>query len=219
MNCFSHALPSLDNAHIAMGSCIPDWLGAIDRKCRVRERKATPFLNHEDPIVANIAQGIVNHHQDDHWFHSNKTFQKMNIKLSVELREQLAGARGMRTGFVGHVMIELFLDAWLHAKFPGKLEYYYEQMETIEPQQVEDAINLFASKPTQKLAPTIPKIIAERYLFDYSENETTLYRMNRVLNRIGLEMLDDSVIPWMEKARQRVYDNAKSLLHKYAVEL
>lgn len=219
MNCFSHALPSLDSAYVAAGSCVPDWLGAADRKCRAREKKARPFLDHDDPIVAAVAQGIVHHHQDDHWFHSNKTFQQMNIKFAVEIREILDGERGMRTGFVGHVLIELFLDAWLHAKFPGKLEYYYEQLESIDPAKIQAAVNLFATKKTDRLASAIQFVIKEKYLFDYAENDKTLYRINRVLKRIGLEEIDDRVLPWMETARERVYDRATELLDQYRIEL
>ncbi len=219
MNCFSHALPSLDNAYVAAGSCIPDWLGAADRKCRARERKATPFIEHEDPIVAAVAQGIVNHHQDDHWFHTNTTFQQMNIKFAVEIRELLDKERGMRTGFVGHVLIELFLDAWLHKRFPGKLEYYYEQLETIDPEKTQAVVNLFSSNKTDKLAGAIRRVIKDRYLFDYSENSTTLYRINRVLKHIGLEKIDDRILPWMVTARERVYDQVPDLLDQYAIEL
>lgn len=219
MNCFSHALPSLDDAYIAAGTCIPDWLSGADRRCRVREKKTTPFLNHEDPIVAAVAQGIVFHHQDDHWFHSNKLFQQMNIKFAVELRDLLDGEKGMRTSFVGHVMIELFLDAWLHDRFPGKLEFYYDQLELIDPQKVQEAINLFATKKTEKLSGAIEYVLKDRYLFDYTDDGKTLYRINRVLKKIGLEEVDDLVLPWMEGARARVYDSAKDLLDQYRMTI
>ncbi|QEG21935.1 hypothetical protein [Mariniblastus fucicola] len=218
MNCFSHALPSLDNAYVATGCCIPDWLSAADRKCRVREKKATPFVDHDDPIVAAVAKGIVNHHKDDYWFHTNQTFQQMNIKFAVELRELLDGERGMRTGFLGHVLIELFLDAWLHEKFPGKLEFYYQQLESIDPEKVQDVVNLFATKQTDKLAPAIRGVIKERYLFDYTDDSKTLYRINRVLTRIGLEKIDDRILEWMKNARTRVYDRVPDLLDQYAID-
>ena len=218
MNCFTHALPYLDDAWKTAGCCIPDWLGAVDRKCRVRERKATPFIDHKDPVVAAIAQGIVHHHQDDHWFHTNQTFQELNINFAIELREILDGERGMRTGFVGHVLIEMFIDAWLHDKHPGKLEFYYQQLESIDPEKIQDVVNLFASKKTDKLASAIEGVIKDRYLFDYTDDSKTLYRINRVLSRIGLETIDDRVFDWMKDARKRVYDRVPDLLDQYAIE-
>ena len=218
MNCFTHALPYLDDAWMAAGCCVPDWLGAVDRKCRVREKKAAPFIDHKDPIVASISQGIVHHHQDDHWFHTNKTFQEMNIKFAVEIRELLDGDTGMRTGFVGHVLIELFLDAWLHDKHPGKMEYYYKQLESIDPEKIQSVVNLIATKKTDKLSPAIVGVIKERYLFDYTDDSKTLYRMNRVLKRIGLEAIDDRILDWMKDARKRVYDCVPVLLDQYAIK-
>lgn len=219
MNCFSHALPSLDNAYVATGCCIPDWLSAADRKCRVREKKTIPFLDHEDPEIAAIAKGIVNHHRDDHWFHTNQTFQQMNIQFAVEIRDLLGDVRGMRTGFFGHVLIELFLDAWLQERFPGKLELYYDLLDTIDPEKIQETVNLIAAKPTEKLAKAIRGVIKERYLFDYVDDAKTLYRINRVLQRIGLDQIDDDILPWMKEARQRVYDRVPDLLDQYAIEL
>jgi len=211
MNCFTHALPYIDNAWMAAGCCIPDWLSAADRKCRAREKKATPYLSHEDPVVAAVCQGIVHHHQDDYWFHTNKTFQQMNIKFAVELREILDGERGMRTGF--------FLDAWLHEKFPGKMEFYYQQLESIDPVKIQQIVNLFATKQTDKLADAIHRVLKDRYLFDYTDNSKTLYRINRVLTKIGLEPIDDRILDWMQDARIRVYDRVPDLLDQYAIEI
>lgn len=219
MNCFTHALPYVDDAWKAAGCCVPDWLSAVDRKCRAREKKATPFVDHEDSIVAAVSQGIVNHHKDDHWFHTNETFQQMNIEFAVELREILDNERGMRTGFLGHVLIELFLDAWLHDKFPGKMEHYYEQLDTIDPLKVQEVVNLFATKKTDKLAPEIERVRRDRYLFDYTDDAKTIYRINRVLAKIGLEEIDDRIMPWMKDARARVYEQVPNLLSDYAIEL
>ena len=61
--------------------------------------------------------------------------------------------------------------------------------------------------------------IDERYIFDYVDNEQTLYRVNRVLSRIGLDPIDNRIVPWMESARQRVYAKIDGLLEKYALKL
>ena len=220
MNCFSHALPSLDDdPYVSTGCCIPDWLGAVDRKCRVREKKTTPFMDHEDPVIAALAKGIVSHHRDDHWFHTNLSFQEMNIKFAVEIREILGEGNGMRNGFFAHVLIELLIDAWLQNRFPGKLEYYYQQLVTVDPEKVQEAVNLYATRPTDKLAEAIRAVVKERYLFDYVDDNKTLYRINRVLKRIGLEEVEDALLPWISHARERVYQQVPNLLSQYAIEL
>ncbi len=219
MNCFSHALPFLDDPVLAVGTCIPDWLAACDRKCRAREKKAELFVDHEDPFVASIARGVVRHHRDDYWFHTGTMFQKLNIQFAVEIREQFENEQGMRTGFVGHILIEMYLDAWLHQTYPGKLAAFYETLGQVDSVKVQNAINLFATRPTHRLAPSMLHFVEERYIFDYADDAGALYRVNRVLDKIGLAPIDNRVVPWMASARKRVYENISGLLEKYAMEL
>ena len=55
-------------------------------------------------------------------------------------------------------------------------------------------------------------------MFDYVDDAKTLYRINRVLKRIGLEEVGDDILPWVKEARQRVYDQVPKLLNQYAIE-
>ncbi len=219
MNCFTHALPFLDNPSYAVGTCIPDWLAGSDRKCRAREKKAVLFVDHDDPVVANIAKGVVQHHRDDYWFHTGIQFQQTNIDFAVQIREHFDNEKGMRTGFVGHILIEMYLDAWLDKKYPGKLSEFYQTIATVDSAKVQSTINLFATRPTNRLAPAMLHFIDERYIFDYQDNARTLYRVNRVLGKIGLEPIDDRILPWMDTARQRVYAEVDELLTKYPITL
>lgn len=219
MNSFTHALPHLDNIYFAVGCCLPDWLSACDRKCRVREKSALGFVDDPDPIVASTARGVVQHHRDDEWFHKTPIFNKLILDYAVELRELFGNERTMRPGFVGHVVVELFLDAYLHARNPGKMEQFYELVATVDVRQIQSAINLFATKRTEKLAGEIERFCRARYLFDYDTDEGVVYRINRVFQRIKLQPLDERIFDWMPQARQQVYDNAADLLPHYAIEL
>lgn len=219
MNSFTHALPHLNDAYFAVGCCLPDWLSACDRKCRVREKNAIPFVNDVDPVVATTARGVVQHHRDDKWFHQTPIFNKLILDYSVELRELFGNERTMRPGFIGHVVVELFLDAYLHARYPGKMEEFYELAATIDGEQVQSAVNLFASKSTDKLVDGIEQFLRARYLFDYDTDEGVVFRINRVFERIKLPTLDDRIFEWMPQARKRVYENAAGLLGQYAIEI
>ena len=125
MNCFSHAISHLDDAYFAVGCCLPDWLSACDRKCRAREKNALKFVGDSDLIVATTARGVVQHHRDDAWFHESPVFNKLILEFAIELRELFGNERSMRTGLVGHIVVELLLDAHLNAKHPGLMEKYY----------------------------------------------------------------------------------------------
>ena len=166
-----------------------------------------------------IAGGVVQHHQDDYWFHTSPVFRDYEMKLGIEVREVCDSERGMRSGFVAHVMVEMFLDSYLQKKFPGQLERYYQIVADADPQQIQNTINQFATQPTTKLVPAIGIFLRERYIFDYLTDEGAVKRMNGVLRRLKLEALDERILPWAATARQRVYDHAEDLLSKYSLDL
>ena len=217
MNCFAHALPHLDDPYFAVGCCIPDWLSAADRKCRAREKKALPYIDHADPVVSAVARGVVQHHRDDDWFHRTPVFNDLILNFAVELRELFGDERTMRPGFVGHILVEMFLDAYLTKRNPGKLELFYEQVDSVDGDAIQDAVNLFATRPTSKLAPAIERFRRLRFLFDYATEEGTVFWVNKILNRISLEQLDGEIIDWLPGARNRVYNSASDLLPNYPI--
>ncbi|MEM9942967.1 MAG: hypothetical protein AAF939_15495 [Planctomycetota bacterium] len=211
MNCFAHALPFLGDPYFVVGACLPDWLAACDRKCRVREKKARAYVETENPEFRSLARGIIQHHQDDAWFHASPVFNQLTLNFSVQLREVLFGDRTMRTGFLGHVLVELFLDGYLDRMNPGKLESMYQQIGLVDPVSIQNWINQFASKKTEKLVRYIQSFLNERYLFDYATDSGTLYRVNRVFHKIGLQEVGDEILEWMPAARQSVEDHAADI--------
>lgn len=219
MNCFAHALPFLDDPLYAIGASLPDWMAAADRKCRLREKRAVVHLDSSDQTLAKIAAGVVQHHRDDYWFHTSAIFRDYEMKLGIEVREVYDGEHGMRAGFVAHVMIEMFLDSYLQKEFPNQLERYYALVADADAQQIQTTINLFATQSTDKLVPAIGAFVRERYIFDYLTDEGAVKRMNGVLKRIGLETLDERILPWAATARQRVYDRADDLLSGFAIDI
>lgn len=219
MNCFAHALPFLDRPYYAVGASLPDWLAAADRKCRVREKKAVTWVDDDDPVVAAVAGGVVQHHQDDYWFHTSSIFRDFEMKFAIEIREVYDGDKSMRPGFVAHVMVEMFIDSWLQKNLPDQLERYYELVADVDSVQVQQAVNQFATRPTDRLVPAMKRFVSERYIFDYVTDQGAAYRMSRVLQRIGLEPLDDRILPWAATARPRVYDRIDPLLGQYAMAL
>ena len=157
MNCFAHALPFFDRPYFAVGTCIPDWLTACDRKCRARKKKAATWVDDSDPILAAVAAGVVQHHEDDYWFHGSAIFTRITLELAVEYRQQFGNTQAMRANLIGHIVIEMFLDAFLESKFPGSMEEMYAWVAELDAEKVQDCINQFASQPTTKLAGEIER--------------------------------------------------------------
>ena len=201
-----------------IGCAVPDWLGAIDRRCRVRQRAAIPLITDDDPLVADLAGGISRHIDDDRGFHSGSKFMELTMVFALELRQILTDEPGFRPGFLGHIMIELLLDGFLHESFPDKLDQVYDFVTDGDPIAVQNVVNRMAAQPTDKLEPFFPIFLRERYLYDYIVDERLMYRVNHVLRRVKLTPTGDQILGWIPSARQRVYAAAPELLTSFALE-
>jgi hypothetical protein len=194
------------------GVALPDWLSIIDRKVRTRSERAAKLLQDDDPRVVAVARGIIQHHFDDRWFHQTEEFLVLSSRFAVELRQYLDIEQGAQPGFVGHILVELLLDATLIAEQPELLDQYYEALLRLDPQCVEGVVNRVSKIPTNMVQPLIPRFIRERFLYDYNEDAKLLMRLNHVMKRIGLPVLPDSLFDWLPTARQRVEEARSGLM-------
>ena len=202
------------------GTAVPDWLSFIDRRIRARQKYAEPFVADVDPQIADVARGIVQHHVDDHRFHTCRAFTELSLDFAVQLRDVLADEKSMRPSFLGHILVELLLDSYLHQKLPGHLDRYYQALRSLRPEVVQSAVNRIVStaktrRPmpqTDKLVKLIPRFADEGFLYDYGDDIKLLFRLNQVMKRIGLHQIPDDVLPFVEKARVAVNLRAEELL-------
>src|SRR5687768_7726430 len=111
MNYFAHGRRYVHDAYFLSGTAVPDWLNVVDRRVRVRSKAAQQFVDDSDPQVAALARGIVQHHYDDQWFHQTRAFAELSLRFTLEIRELLQPDDGFRPSFLGHILVELLLDA------------------------------------------------------------------------------------------------------------
>ena len=125
MNYFAHALPFLDEPYLVAGTAVPDWLTVVDRKLRVRRRHAEPFTEATDPPLAAVARGLIQHFRDDLHFHETRAFAETTLELSAAARRAAGDDPGFRPSFLGHLLVEVLLDASLAVRHPEEVERYY----------------------------------------------------------------------------------------------
>ena len=115
MNFLSHAIKFLDDPYFVTGTAIPDWVSLVpgDVRARVRRDAALALVDDENDSIAALGRGIVQHHDDDRWFHSSNAFREMQFERTPG-RDRLWGRRLLATSIgaleVVHRQITRFLD-------------------------------------------------------------------------------------------------------------
>lgn len=212
MNYLAHAYRFLDDPCFVAGTSLPDWMNIADRKNRPRRQFAEPLTHDERPAIAAIARGCVQHHHDDRWFHQTIAFVSLSTRFAVELRELLQPGLGHQAGFVGHISVELLLDAILCERDPHLLDRYYAALKSLDYAVVESAANAICPRPVTQLAPLLPRFIAARFLDDYRSDDGLLMRLGGVMRRVNLPPLPSAVASWLGTARTRIRASADELL-------
>jgi len=212
MNYFAHGRRFIDDPYFLAGTAVPDWLGVVDRRVRVRAQQAQLHVDSPDARRAHVAAGIVQHHQDDGWFHATRAFAELSLELCRMLRERLPGDEGFRPHFLGHILVEILLDATLIAEEPGRLEEYYAAIESVDGQSVEDAVAAISGRPARNLATFIGLFSRERFLSDYLDDGKLLFRLNQVMRRVRLPLLPATLAETLSTARAMVSRRRDELL-------
>lgn len=224
MNYLAHGWHCLDAPYVLAGTAAPDWLGVADRRWRLRPRSMQRWQEDADPVRAELARGILRHHADDAWFHQAQAFTALQLNFAALLREALPGDEGFRPGFVGHVLVELLLDAVLAEEQPVRLAAYYRALETLAPQRLASALVAMATRldpgddphaeraAAGRLATLIARFLEDRFLYDYADDAKLLARLNRVLARVGLASLPDEVQALFPAMRRQVWQWRRELV-------
>jgi hypothetical protein len=212
MNFLCHALPYLDQPLLAVSTGVPDWLRVVDRRLRARGKLAREHLASDDPQLRQVAGGVVRHHEDDRWFHSTQAFAETNLQLAVELRQLLPGDAGFRPTFVGHILIEMLLDASWIRDDSTLADRYYAALRAIPADTIQHCVNAITGKKTDKLSSVIERFIQAQFLYDYLDHRKLLMRLNQVLHRVALSPLPDAVGDWLPEARKLVESRRSRLL-------
>jgi len=201
MNYFTHALPHLRDPAFIAGTALPDWLSVVNRKVRVRTKTLSPFFESDDPFIAALATGAQRHLDDDGWFHGTRGFAEVTAELGLLFRDRLGGTDGFRCGFLGHLTLELLLDAVLWERFPAEMDTYYELIAEVDAARVEAVVTQITGQNPEGLAWFIEHYRQEEILRDYADDYRLARRLNQVLRRVKLAALPDEAPRWLAEAR------------------
>ena len=212
MNYFAHGRHFVDDPYFLAGTAVPDWVRVSDRGVRVRQVQAEPFVHSSDERLGRVAAGIVQHCRDDAWFHGSRAFAELSLALCGMLQSRLPADGGFRPHFLGHILVEILLDAALIAEEPERIAAYYRAIDRLDAPVVERAVNRMSRRPARRLGQLIPLFSRERFLFDYADDEKLLFRLNQVMRRVRLPLLPAELVDWFEAPRAMVAERKAELL-------
>ena len=211
MNYLAHGWQFTDDPFFLAGTATPDWLCVVDRRVRVRSKCAAVWIGDKDPMLSAFARGICRHHADDRWFHQSRAFVELSLDFSSRIRRALPADEALRPWFLGHILVELLLDAALVEERPQRLTAYYGTLAMIDVEDIQAAVNRIAARPTDRLAGFISLFCRERFLWDYSDDGKLLVRLNQVMRRVRLPAIPGSFVELLPTMRSAVRQRQREL--------
>lgn len=217
MNYLAHAwsprdVDALGDPYFVAGLATPDWLGLTRPRLRCRSKHARPYLDAADPTTASVSRGVSRHHADDDWFHQTPAFGDLSVELSRRVRAATGDRDGMRPHFLGHILVELLLDAAIIADRPESVLRYYDVLAEVDSARVAAAIGEMTDADASQVAPIIDKFRELRFLEDYVDDRRLLFRLNQVMRRVGLPELPTAFVDMLPDARELVAQHEHGLL-------
>lgn len=212
MNYLSHARAFLsDDPWVLAGTSLPDWLGAVDRRCRVVAANAEACCD-DDGVVGALARGVLAHLEDDRWFHANPIFEESTRELTLRIRGAFPEERRLRASFVAHILLEMLLDAALDRRRRVTFDAYYSALERIGAEELERAAAMLTNRPSEKLAVGFRLFTNVRFLYGYRDDEALLRRLQGIVTRLKLPPLPEGFLALLPDARTFVDERMSELL-------
>jgi hypothetical protein len=212
MNYLAHALDCLDDPYEVAGRAVPDWLCLTRPRLRCRSRHAQPHLSSPCPITRAVTRGVVRHHADDDWFHHTAAFGELSLELARRVRHGAGDLDGMRPVFLGHILLEMLLDAAIVADEPQAADRYYAALAAVDVRKVARTVSLVIGGDAVQLEHIITRFVELEFLYDYAHDELLLYRLNQVMRRVRLPELAPDFVDILPDARRLIADARGALL-------
>jgi hypothetical protein len=212
MNYLAHALDCLDDPYQVAGRAVPDWLCLTRPRLRCRARHARPHIQSPCRVTRAVARGVARHHADDGWFHHTAAFGELSLELARRIRRATGDCDGMRPSFVGHILLEMLLDAAIADGQPQLVDRYYAALGAVDPRRVARTVSLLTDGDAVQLEHIVTRFVETEFLYDYAHDELLLYRLNQVMRRVGLPELAPAFVDLLPAARSLVGAGRAALL-------
>lgn len=206
MNYLAHAHAFLEFQHPqtgwqVAGTSLPDWLRVVDKKARLRPDVLDAVHIDDDVRFEALRDGARRHHDDDLRFHADHAFDVVASDLAARLRALDAG---LRASTLGHVLVEMLLDATLMAARPGLIERYYDVIDDLDEAHIAAFARRATGRPLEHAEHLIDRFRRSRFLLAYQHDDGLLECLVGVCRRAGLQPPPPSSLTLIATARQEL---------------
>jgi hypothetical protein len=191
VNYLAHALAFLDGDDAdgqgpfrIAGTSLPDWLRVVDKKARLRPDVLDAVVIDDDARFAALRDGARRHHDDDLRFHADDAFDAVAASVAARLR---ALDPGLRASTLGHVLVEMLVDAALMRQRPGLIERYYDVLDDVDEARVAAFARRATQRPLEHAEHLIDRFRRTRFLLAYRDDDGLLDCLVGVCRRAGLQ--------------------------------
>lgn len=212
MNYLAHAVDVLDDPWMVAGTSLPDWLRAVDRKARVRPETLRTMNVVDGTQEARVKAGALKHHDDDLRFHTNDAFETLTHEAVHDIRALSPDPR-LRASALGHIVIEMLLDAIVEERKPGSTARYYEAIETLDIDELARIVARFTGRDVPSLKTLFPRFVRARFLFAYATDDGVVDALEGVAWRTGMPPPPSGTAEVVRALRPRVRAAASMWLH------
>lgn len=211
MNYLAHAIDVLDTPWVLAGTSLPDWLRVVDRRARLRPEplRALPLASGSPD--AGVRDGVVRHHDDDARFHADPVFEELSHEAVRAIRPLSPDPR-LRASALGHILVEMLLDASVAEARPGVLERYYDALDEIDDELLASLARAWTRAPLAELPHLLGRFRRARFLFSYASDEGVVDALEGVCWRAGLAPPPPGIVDVVAALRPKVGCAAAALL-------
>jgi hypothetical protein len=211
VNYLAHAVRVLDRPWVLAGTSLPDWLRVVDRRARLRPPALSALELAPGSRDSAVREGVLMHHEDDGRFHKSAAFEAL-AEEAVHAIRALSPDPRLRASALGHIAVEMLLDAAIEALQPGATARYYRALEDVDGAHLALLARSWTRAPLPQLPMLFDRFRGAQFLFTYETDEGVVGSLAGVCLRTGFAPPPPGTADVVAALRPRVRANAAPLL-------
>lgn len=179
-----------ENHYYNAGLLMPDFARVADGAKRINTR--LEFSADVQPRLYQLNRGSQQHYQTDARFHNSEFFKQHTTRLDELFTKHKFSRHNQRLWFVSHILFEVLLDRVLVQQHPQKLAEFYSSLQKVDIETVIDFLAHSGKEGRGRFSNFWNGFIESQFIQHYTNDESFLYSMNRILQRASQPEMDNA---------------------------